>query len=54
MKLKASESKQIKACGTISGTLINSLFRGLNSFLDIGRFLGSSLRRFINNKSCSI
>lgn len=45
MKLKTSELKQIRAGASLSGTLINALVKGFNSFLDAGRYLGSSIRR---------
>ena len=54
MKLTKEELKQIKAGATFSATLINSLVRGVNSVLDIGRYLGSSIRRLVGNKACSL
>ena len=54
MKLKNKELKQIKAGASISASLINSLVRGYNSFLDIGRYLGSSVRRIVGGNVCPL
>lgn len=54
MKLNSKELKQIKAGAAISATLINSLVKGFNSFMDIGRYLGSSIRRFIGGNTCPL
>jgi hypothetical protein len=54
MKLTVKESKMIKGGASLSGTLINALIRGFNSFLDAGRYLGSSLRRLFGNKYCPL
>lgn len=54
MQLTNNELKEIKAGTAISGTLINALVRGINIFIDAGRYLGSSIRRFAGNKSCGM
>ena len=54
MILKTNELKKIKAGASISTSLINSFIRGINSFLDIGRYFGSSIRRIFSNNSCPI
>ncbi len=54
MKLSKNEAKSIKAGASLSASLINSLIKGFNSFLDIGRYLGSGLRRLISGRSCPI
>ncbi len=54
MKLSNTELKNIKAGATISATLINSLIKGINSFLDIGRYLGSSIRRMVSGNTCPL
>lgn len=38
--------------GSISGTLISSIARGINTVLDLGRSLGSAIRRIGNNNVC--
>ena len=54
IKLKQRELKKIKAGATFSASLINALVRGINSFLDVGRYFGSSIRRFIGGNSCPL
>lgn len=40
--------------GSISATLLNALVRGANVFLDVGRSIGTAIRRFLSGKKCSI
>lgn len=40
--------------GAISGTLLNSLVRGINAILDLGRSLGTAIRRLGTNSICQI
>ena len=54
IKLKQRELKKLKAGATFSASLINALIRGVNSFLDVGRYFGSSIRRFIGGNSCPL
>lgn len=54
MKLNDKELKVIVAGAGISGTLINSIVKGVNSFLDIGRYFGSSIRRLIGGNICPL
>lgn len=54
MKLNNKELKQIVAGKGLTGTLINSLTKGFDSFLDIGRYFGSSLRRIIGGNLCNL
>lgn len=54
MKLSSKEAKMIVAGAGITGTLLNSLIKGFNTFMEIGRYLGSSLRRLIGGNSCPI
>lgn len=51
-KLNISEMHEIKASGNITGTLLNSIIRGANVFTDVGRYFGSSIRRFVNKNLC--
>ena len=39
--------------GGITSSLITALTKGFTFFVDIGRFLGSSIRRIFDNKLCS-
>ncbi len=54
MKLKTTELKQITGGASISSSLINSLVKGFNAFMDIGRYLGSSIRRLIGGNACPL
>ena len=40
--------------GGISGTMINSITRGINTLLDMGRSLGSAIRRIGSNNICPL
>ena len=48
-ELSISEMKNISGGGTISGSLFSALAKGFNVFVDMGRALGSSIRRLVNN-----
>jgi hypothetical protein len=52
-KLEAAELKNIYG-GTITGTFINSITKGVNTFLALGRAVGSSIRRLSNGNICPI
>lgn len=39
--------------GAISGTLINAFVRGINSILELGRSLGTAIRRIQLGNFCS-
>lgn len=54
MKLNNKELKQVVAGKGLTGTLINSLIKGFDSFLDIGRYFGSSLRRIVGGNLCNL
>ncbi len=51
-KLNENEMKSIKA-GGISGSLLSALWKGLNIFLDTGRYIGSSIRRLTTKNLCN-
>jgi len=51
-ELSIKESKNTYAGAGITSTFINALSRGLNVFTDLGRYLGSSIRRMIDNNFC--
>ena len=40
--------------GAISGTLINAFMRSINTLLDLGRSLGTAIRRASSNRVCSL
>ena len=51
-ELTKEESKMYYGGGGLTSTLINALSKGISTFTDIGRYFGSSLRRFFNNNLC--
>lgn len=51
-KLGVIEMKNIRGGGTISGSLFSALAKGFNIFVDMGRALGSSIRRLVSNNMC--
>ncbi|MEG0025871.1 MAG: hypothetical protein RR847_02890 [Bacilli bacterium] len=38
--------------GTVGSTVINSFFKGIDSIMDVGRSLGTALRRIIYGYMC--
>ncbi len=38
---------------SISATLVNAFARGINTLLELGRSLGSAIRRIFDKKLCS-
>lgn len=53
MNLKKEELLNING-GGISGTLLNSIIRGVNALLDLGRSLGTAIRRLGSNNICPL
>jgi hypothetical protein len=53
MDLKKEELLNING-GGISGTLLNSIIRGINVLLDLGRSLGTAIRRLGSNSICPL
>ena len=53
MILNDIELKNING-GVLSATFIGYLVRGINGLLDIGRSLGSALRRVQENRICPL
>ena len=47
-----SDSELISVVGGTSGAFLNSLVRILNTFLEIGRSIGSAINYAKNNKVC--
>lgn len=52
--LEKKELLMIEGGISISGTLINSFARGINALLELGRSLGSAVRRVMGNKLCPL
>ena len=53
MKIKNEELMQIVG-GAISDSMINTIIRGINSFLDLGRSVGTAIRRIQSGRICSL
>ena len=48
MKLNQEQLKEIYG-GDISGTLLSSMVKGITILLELGRSLGSSIRRMVDH-----
>lgn len=44
----------VKGGVNITGTLISSLVKGIGTMLDLGRSLGTAIRRWMNDSVCSV
>ncbi len=53
MKLEEIELRNLYG-GAITGTLINSITKGVNTFLNLGRAVGSSIRRLVDGSLCPL
>lgn len=51
MKLNEMELYKING-GAISATFLNAIARAINTILNLGRTLGSSIRRIYNKNYC--
>ena len=53
---KLNRSEMLNVCGgfNISVTFITALIRGVNSFMDVGRSLGTAIRRTTAGKYCPL
>lgn len=52
--LEKEELLQVVGGIDITGTLISSLYKAISTVMDVGRSLGSAIRRAIGGKFCSI
>lgn len=50
-QISNSELKQING-GAISASFITAIVRGINSVLDLGRSLGTAIRRIVTGQKC--
>ncbi len=50
-ELSIKETKKMYA-GGFSATLVGYVLKGFNFFTDLGRYLGSSIRRIYDNNLC--
>lgn len=51
-KLTKQQLANISGGVNISGTLINAIIKGINSFLDLGRSIGTAIRRVQTGNIC--
>ena len=51
MELSKKELNEING-GSISGTLVTSIIRGISQIYEIGRGIGSAIRRFVTKRFC--
>jgi len=54
IKLNKNELMCVEGGIKITATLINSVAKGVNTILNLGRALGSSIRRIGSKKLCSV
>lgn len=52
MKLKKEQLQNIRGGINITGTMVSSFVRILDIFLDVGRSLGSAIRRVKDQNAC--
>lgn len=48
------ELKQIKGGAGISGTLLSGIVRGITQFLELGRSVGTAIRRIGSDNVCPL
>ena len=53
MKLDNKELQQIVG-GKVSASYLNALVRGVTFIIDLGRSLGTAIRRITSGKMCSL
>ncbi len=53
-ELKNNELYMIKGGGSISASFLNGIARSISTIVDLGRSLGSAIRRLINGTLCPI
>ena len=54
MELNKNQLLNVVGGINISGTLINSIVKGINSILDLGRSFGTAIRRISSKNICSL
>ena len=53
-EMNSEELLAINGGVNITGTLINGLIKGMNTVLDIGRSIGTAIRRAITGNICPV
>jgi len=51
---KEKDLLEISGGVNVSGSIINAFAKGINSILDLGRSLGTAIRRLYNGNLCKI
>lgn len=54
MELNKNQLLNVVGGISISGTLINSIVRGINAILDLGRSFGTAIRRISSKNVCPL
>ena len=54
MELNKQQLVSVVGGVSISGTLINSIVKGVNAFLDLGRSIGTAIRRVTSGNICPL
>ena len=55
MRVKLTKEELLNVSGgTITATLLNAFARGISTIVDLGRDLGSAIRRIASGKICPI
>ena len=52
--LNKQELLAITGGGTITSSMLNAIARGISTITDLGRALGSAIRRMVSGKICPI
>lgn len=53
MELTTRELKNVMG-GAITATLVSAIVKGVNTFLDLGRTVGTAIRRIGSGSVCSL
>ena len=54
MKILTTEELKYIEGGAISASMLGYIVRGINSLLDLGRSIGTAIRRVQNNSICPL
>ena len=52
--LNKQELLAVTGGGTITSSMLNAIARGISTITDLGRALGSAIRRMVSGKICPI
>ena len=54
MKLNDKQLMKVNGGGWLTGTVINALIKGVGTIFDLGKTLGSAIRRISAKNVCSL